>query len=47
METYEITYFFEESYHVYRLKAGNILIAIGTFNYKTPFDKIYKIELIK
>ena len=46
METYKITYYYEGKYNEYTLKAGNILIALGEFNYNMPYEKIYKIELI-
>ena len=47
MEEYKITYYYEGKYLLYILKAGNILIAIGEFNYRMPYDKIHKIELVK
>ena len=46
METYKITYYFDGKYHEYPVKAGNLLIAIGEFMYKMPYDKIHKIELV-
>ena len=46
METYAITYVFEEKRCKYILEAHNLLVAIGEFNYRIAYDKIHKIELI-
>ena len=45
MNTYKFTYYYKRESHEVIIKAENLLIAIGKFEYGLAYDKIYKIEL--
>lgn len=45
MNTFVIYYYYAGAHLKHEIKTGNMLMALGEFEYTMPYEKIYKIEL--